>query len=191
MCTASGGWPSGRTTPPKATFKIQVFGPCLGWESLTVPSHLELGRSAPFCLWPDTPPAIQPLPATFTVGGKDQQCHSFVLKAEEWRKTDFVLERENKLNTLDIASSLFLCLLLSLSQRRPWGEALAAPSWPPSPHTHRQHRPPGSSCQINSEGSQSLLLASPAEHRTAGVTQSPCCSNALMTHCSPAASSAR
>lgn len=168
MRTASGGRPSGRMTSPKATFKIKVFGLCMGWESLTVPSHVELGRPAPSCLWPDTSPALQAFPATFTVTGKNQQCNGFVLKAEELMKTDFVLERENKLSTFNSASSLFLCLLLSLSQRGPWGEALPAPSWPPSPHTHRQPRPPGSSCQINSEGSQSLLLASPAEHRTWG-----------------------
>lgn len=124
---------------------------------------------------------------SYSHSDKNQWCNSFVLKAEKWRKTDFVLGRKSKPNTFTLPTLSSCVYFLPFRWGQPRGDALHDHSGPPSPHTHHQPRPSSTGCQISSEGGQPLLLASPVQPSNEGLS----CSNTLIAYCSLAVASAR
>lgn len=186
---------SGRTMAPKAAFKIKS-----GWQTLhgrwkpACPVPCRTGEAGTFLLVTAQFTCDSAISShSYSHSDKKQWCNNFVLKAEEWRKTDFVPGRKKPQtnHTLLLCQHSVSVYFFPFHGGQPRGQALHAPSWPPSPHTHHQPRPPCTGRQISSEGGQPLLLASPAQGSNEGVSHSPCCSNALIAYCSLAVASAR
>lgn len=112
MCTVSG-----RMTAPKAAVKIKsgLWTLHRRWKPACPIPH-RTGEVSTFLLITGHFTCNSDISSpSYSHSDKNQWCNSFVLKAEKWRKTDFVLGRKKQTKHFYFANALFLRLFPSLS----------------------------------------------------------------------------